>query len=82
MSSRACCEDKFVLSVIIMKPREALRRFRRAGVAVEPGRGKGGHVMLRYGDRFTFLTTASKDLGPVYLRKVCKALGLHYEDVF
>lgn len=38
--------------------------------------------MLRYGDRFTFLTTASKDLGPVYLRKVCKALGLHYEDVF
>jgi hypothetical protein len=65
-----------------MKPQQALRCFERAGVRIETQRGKGGHVMLRFEDRFTFLTTASKDLGPIYLRKVCKALGLRYEDVF
>ncbi len=65
-----------------MNSQQAIRCFERAGVRIDAQRGKGGHVMLRFGDRFTFLTTASKDLGPIYLRKVCKALGLRYEDVF
>jgi hypothetical protein len=65
-----------------MNPQQALRKLQQAGVTVDLKRGKGGHAMLRVGERFTYLTTASKDLGPVYLRKVCKALGLRYEDVF
>ena len=65
-----------------MKSKDAIRRFKKAGVTVSTGRGKGGDVMLFHGDRFTTLTTSTKDLGPVYLRKVCKSLAIKYEDVF
>jgi len=66
-----------------MKPKQAVRMFRRAGVEIDRKRGKGGHYLLSYGNRKATLPVhGDADLGPNLLRAICKQLGLKYEDVF
>jgi predicted RNA binding protein YcfA (HicA-like mRNA interferase family) len=65
-----------------MKPKQAMRKFRQAGVEVEPGRGKGGHYMIRYEGKWaTFPVHGDRDIGPDFIKKLCRQLGLDWRKV-
>lgn len=60
-----------------MKSRQLIRRLKAAGVEIIESRGKGGHVVARYGSRQTTVPVhGSRDIGPDFIRKLCKQLGL------
>lgn len=60
-----------------MKGRQLIRRLEAAGVEIIESRGKGGHVIARYGrQQATVPTHGSRDLGPNFVRLICKQLGL------
>jgi mRNA interferase HicA len=60
-----------------MKGRQLIRRLRAAGVEIIESRGKGGHIVARYRGRQTTVPThGSRDLGPDFVREICKQLGL------
>jgi mRNA interferase HicA len=60
-----------------MKGRQLIRRLKAAGVEIIASRGKGGHVVARYGGRQTTVPVhGSRDLGPDFIRDLCKQLGL------
>jgi len=56
---------------------------RRRGIAVvfDPGRGKGSHGRLYYGDRFTTLKDRRKEIGPGLLNAMLVQLGLTKSDL-
>jgi mRNA interferase HicA len=64
-----------------MTSRELLRRLRRLGATVEPSRGKGGHVVVRLGTRWTIVPTGSGDLPTGTLRAILRQLGLRIGDL-
>jgi len=65
-----------------MKARELLRRLAALGVAVEAARGKGGHYLLRHGGKKAPLPVhGDKDIGPAFIKMLCKQLGLNHEDL-
>jgi mRNA interferase HicA len=65
-----------------MKAREFLRRLQRVGAEVVAKRGKGSHVLVRYkGCSSTVPVHGGLDLDPVFLREVCKQLGLKPQEV-
>jgi predicted RNA binding protein YcfA (HicA-like mRNA interferase family) len=50
---------------------------RAAGVEVIPRRGKGGHWLARYGGRQAPLPMhGDRDMGPNFIKKICKELDL------
>jgi predicted RNA binding protein YcfA (HicA-like mRNA interferase family) len=54
-----------------------MRKPRRAGVEVEPRRGTGGQLRVRYRGRSSVVPMhGDKDIGPDLLRDICKQLGL------
>jgi predicted RNA binding protein YcfA (HicA-like mRNA interferase family) len=60
-----------------VKGRELVRKLRRLGVEIEPRRGKGGHVRVRYEGRASVvLMHGDKDIGPNLVHEICKQLGL------
>ena len=61
--------------------RELLRRVRRLGAEIVPERGKGGHVMVRRGERVTYVPTGSGELAPGTLASILKALGLRRDQI-
>ena len=62
---------------LLVKARQLIRRFRQAGVKVIQSRGKGGHFVLRYRDRQTTVPMhGARDIGPDFIRHLCKQLGL------
>jgi predicted RNA binding protein YcfA (HicA-like mRNA interferase family) len=65
-----------------MKPREFLRKLRKAGVTVIKDKGKGSHVRLvLMGKKTTLPWHGDRDLGPKLMREICKQLGLDLEDI-
>ena len=65
-----------------MKARQLIRRLKAAGVEIIESRGKGGHVVARYGDRQTTVPIhGSRDIGPDFIRALCKQLGLDVKRV-
>ena len=65
-----------------MKARQFLRKLRARGATVDAGRGKGGHVYVRYGDRKSIVKMhGSKDLDNRYVKLVCAQLGIDPEDL-
>lgn len=57
----------------------AVRRIGRVNdvpVRVESGRGKGSHVTLWYGMRFTVVKDRRKDIGRRLLHAMCRQIGL------
>jgi predicted RNA binding protein YcfA (HicA-like mRNA interferase family) len=65
-----------------MKGREFIRRLRRAGAIVIPHRGKGGHMLVEYqGKRTTVPFHGNLDLDPVFLKEICKQLGLDPQGI-
>ena len=64
-----------------MTSRELLRRLRRVGAEIVPGRGKGGHVMVRRGAMVTYLPTGSGEVPPGTLGAILKGLGLRRDQI-
>ncbi len=65
-----------------MKGRQLIRRLKTAGVEIIESRGKGGHVIARYRGRQTTVPThGSRDIGPDFIRDLCKQLGLEPKRV-
>jgi mRNA interferase HicA len=65
-----------------MKGRQLIRRLKAAGVEIIKSRGKGGHVVARYRGRQTTVPIhGSRDLGPDFIRDLCKQLGLDPKSV-
>ena len=60
-----------------MKGRQLIRRLEAAGVEIIESRGKGGHIVARHAGRQTTIPThGSRDIGPNFIREICKQLGL------
>ena len=60
-----------------MKGRQLIRRLKVAGVEIIESRGKGGHVVARHRGRQTTVPIhGSRDIGPDFIRDLCKQLGL------
>jgi predicted RNA binding protein YcfA (HicA-like mRNA interferase family) len=59
-----------------MTSRELLRRVRRLGAEIVPGRGKGGHVLVLLDGRRTVVPTGSGELPPGTLAAIRKDLAL------
>jgi mRNA interferase HicA len=79
---RVCYEDIFVLCSLAMKGRQLIRRLKAAGVEIIEGRGKGGHVIARYRGRQTTVPVhGSRDIGPDFIRKLCRQLGLDPTEI-
>jgi mRNA interferase HicA len=67
--------------IAIMKAKEFIKRLKRAGVEIIEG-GKGSHVRLFYNNRKTTIPFhGSKDVDPVFLKEICKQLGLDPKEI-
>lgn len=68
--------------LLLVKGKQFVKKLKRAGCEVNEKRGKGGHVIVSHGERWTTVPIhGDADLGPDFLRKICKQLGLQPEDV-
>lgn len=69
-----------------LRGHEFVDRLRRIGKArgvdifVNPEQGKGSHVTLYYGGRFTILKDPRKEIGPGLLSAMIRQLGLTRQD--
>jgi len=60
-----------------MKSKELIRKLRRHGVELVKGRGKGGHYLAKYQGRQTTIPVhGNADLGPIFIRLICKQLKI------
>jgi predicted RNA binding protein YcfA (HicA-like mRNA interferase family) len=59
-----------------MTSRELLRRLRRLGARIVTDRGKGGHVMVEWNGRVTYVPTGSGELRTGTLQAILKALDI------
>jgi predicted RNA binding protein YcfA (HicA-like mRNA interferase family) len=62
--------------------RKLIRKLRKHGVEFIKGRGKGGHQLARYrGKQTTIPVHGDADLGPQFVKKLCKQLGVNLDDI-
>jgi mRNA interferase HicA len=60
-----------------VKGKELVRRLRRAGVAVTGRAGGTGHLLARYqGKKAPVPMHGDRDLGPEFIKRLCKELGI------
>ena len=60
-----------------MKGKELVRRLRRAGVEITGRSGGTGHLLARFqGRKAPVPMHGDRDLGPDFIKKLCKQLGL------
>jgi mRNA interferase HicA len=60
-----------------MKAKELPRKLHRAGCEIDETRGKGGHYLVTFGrEQTTVPIHGDSDLGPEFVRRLCKQLGL------
>lgn len=64
-----------------MTSRELLRKLRRLGVTIDPGRGKGGHVLVTRDGRRSIVPTGSGEVRRGTLRRILRDLELRPEDL-
>jgi predicted RNA binding protein YcfA (HicA-like mRNA interferase family) len=64
-----------------MTSRELLRKLRRHGVTIDPGRGKGGHVMVARNGRKSIVSTGSGEVRRGTLLRILRDLELRLEDL-
>jgi len=65
-----------------MKARELIRKLRKQGVEIIKGRGKGGHYLARYrGNQTTIPVHGDADLGPQFIKMLCKQLGIPPDNI-
>jgi predicted RNA binding protein YcfA (HicA-like mRNA interferase family) len=65
-----------------MKVKQFIQKLRGIGVKIITGRGKGGHVLAKYkGKKTTIPIHGNTDMGNIFLKKICKQLGIEFEDI-
>jgi predicted RNA binding protein YcfA (HicA-like mRNA interferase family) len=65
-----------------MKARELIRKLKKHGVELIKGRGKGGHQLARFcGKQTTIPVHGDADLGPQFVKILCKQLGINPDDI-
>ena len=65
-----------------MKAKELIRKLKKHGVEFIKGRGKGGHQLARYrGKQTTIPVHGDADLGPQFVKKLRKQLGINPDDI-
>lgn len=65
-----------------MKVKQFIQKLRRAGVEIIERRGKGGHVLAKHdGKQATIPVHGDADMGNIFLKKICKQLGIAFEDI-
>lgn len=65
-----------------MKGKELLCRLAALGAETEKARGKGGHQLVRYkGRKAPVSTHGNIDLGPEYIKMLCRQLGIDPKEL-
>ena len=65
-----------------MTANELLRKLRALGAVIDPSHGKGGHVAVRLGSRFTFVPVHGKrDMPTGTFNGILRQLGLKRQDL-
>ena len=64
-----------------MTSRELLRKLRHLGVAVDPSRGKGGHVQVTRSARKSIVPTGSGEIRRGTLMRILRDLDLTIGDL-
>ena len=70
-----------------MKSNELLRRLRklsaRQGIdfTIDKAKGKGGHVVVVFGERFSVVPSGSKEIKKGTLAAICRQLGINATDL-
>lgn len=65
-----------------MKVKQFIQKLRKIDVVIVEGRGKGGHVLAKYkGKQTTIPVHGDADMGNIFLKKICKQLGINFEDI-
>jgi len=65
-----------------MKSRQLIRELKKIGVEFTKSRGKGGHQLAKYkGKHATVPVHGDADIGPIFIKKLCKQLGIDPEDI-
>ena len=65
-----------------MKVKQFIQKLRQNGVVFIEGRGKGGHVLAKYkGRQATIPVHGDSDLGNIFLKKICKQLGIEFKEI-
>jgi predicted RNA binding protein YcfA (HicA-like mRNA interferase family) len=65
-----------------VKVKQFIKKLRQAGVNIIEGRGKGGHVLAKYnGKQTTIPIHGDADVGNIFLKKICKQLGIALDEI-
>lgn len=65
-----------------MKSRQLIRKLKKIGVEFTKSRGKGGHQLAKYkGKQATVPVHGDADIGPIFIKKLCKQLGIDPQDI-
>ena len=65
-----------------MKSKQLIRKLKKIGVEFTKGRGKGGHQLARYkGKQTTIPVHGDSDLGPNFIKIMCKQLGINPDKI-
>lgn len=67
-------------SLPVVSGREAIRAFEALGYEVQPGRGKGDHVIMKCLGRTTLSVPLHKELAPGTLRNLIKFSGCTVDE--
>lgn len=65
-----------------MKSKQLIRKLKKIGVEFTKGRGKGGHQLARYKEKQTTIPVhGDSDLGPNFIKMICKQLGINPDKI-
>ncbi len=65
-----------------MKVKQFIQKLRRIGATIVEGRGKGGHVLVKFRDKKTTIPIhGDMDMSHIFLKKICKQLGISFEEL-
>lgn len=65
-----------------MKSRQLIRKLKKIGVEFTKSRGKGGHQSAKYREKqATVPVHGDADIGPIFIKKLCKQLDINPEDI-
>ena len=66
-----------------MKYKQLIRKLKQLGVEIDKTRGKGGHQLAKYqGRQATIPIHGDADIGPQFVRMLCKQLGINPDEIF
>lgn len=68
--------------LIAMKTKQFIKKLKQLGVEFDTKRGKGGHCLALYKNRqATVPVHGDADIGPVFIKMICKQLGINPEKI-